>query len=67
MIIVMMKNPLQKNLRMALKFLRCFAQKGSFKRLKSKLISSQNGYKKLLQNLESFANLNIELTTKIEQ
>jgi hypothetical protein len=35
--------------------------------LKSKLLSSQNDYKNLLENLKSFANLNVELTTKIEQ
>jgi hypothetical protein len=35
--------------------------------LKNKLISSQNDYKCLLENFETFANLNYELTTKIEQ
>jgi FtsZ-binding cell division protein ZapB len=31
------------------------------------LISSQNNYKCLLENFETFANLNCELSTKIEQ
>jgi FtsZ-binding cell division protein ZapB len=31
------------------------------------LISSQNGYKGLLEKFEAFANLNCELSTKIEQ
>jgi hypothetical protein len=31
------------------------------------LISSQNDYKNLLDKFELFANLNVELTTKIEQ
>jgi PP-loop superfamily ATP-utilizing enzyme len=35
--------------------------------LKSKLISSQNDYNCLLENFEIFANLNCEITTKIEQ
>jgi DNA repair exonuclease SbcCD ATPase subunit len=35
--------------------------------LKNKLINSQNDYKCLLEKLETFANLNCELTTKIEQ
>jgi hypothetical protein len=35
--------------------------------LKSKLLSSQNDYKDFLENFKSFANLNVELTTKIEQ
>jgi hypothetical protein len=35
--------------------------------LKNKLISSQNDYKCLLDKFETFANLNCELTTKIEQ
>jgi FtsZ-binding cell division protein ZapB len=32
-----------------------------------KLISSQNDYKCLLEKFETFANLNCELSTKIEQ
>jgi FtsZ-binding cell division protein ZapB len=35
--------------------------------LKNKLISSQNDYKRLLEKIETFANLNCELSTKIEQ
>jgi hypothetical protein len=35
--------------------------------LKNKLISSQNDYKGLLENFETFENLNCELSTKIEQ
>jgi FtsZ-binding cell division protein ZapB len=35
--------------------------------LKNKLISSQNDYKCLLEKFETFANLNCELSTKIEQ
>jgi hypothetical protein len=35
--------------------------------LKSKFLSSQNDYKCLLENFKIFANLNCELTTKIEQ
>jgi FtsZ-binding cell division protein ZapB len=34
--------------------------------LKNKLISSQNDYKGLLEKFETFANLNSELSTKIE-
>jgi FtsZ-binding cell division protein ZapB len=35
--------------------------------LKNKLISSQNDYKCLLEKFKTFANLNCELTTKIEK
>jgi FtsZ-binding cell division protein ZapB len=35
--------------------------------LKNKLISSQNDYKCLLEKFKTFANLNCELSTKIEQ
>jgi FtsZ-binding cell division protein ZapB len=45
----------------------CTKQKGQLKTLKNKLISSQNDYKGLLENFEAFANLNCELSTKIEQ
>jgi FtsZ-binding cell division protein ZapB len=45
----------------------CTTQKAQLKTLKNKLISSQNDYKCLLENFETFANLNCELTTKIEQ
>jgi chromosome segregation ATPase len=57
------------NLCMSLSFFRMFAtkQKDQLKTLKNKLISSQNDYKCLLEKFETFANLNCELTTKIEQ
>jgi hypothetical protein len=42
-------------------------QKAQLKTLKNNLISSQNDYKYLLEKIETFANLNCELTTKIEQ
>jgi hypothetical protein len=45
----------------------CTKQKAQLKTLKNKLISSQNDYKCLLQKIKTFANLNYELTTKIEQ
>jgi FtsZ-binding cell division protein ZapB len=45
----------------------CTKQKGQLKTLKNKLISSQNGYKGLLEKFETFANLNCELSTKIEK
>jgi FtsZ-binding cell division protein ZapB len=45
----------------------CTKQKAQLKTLKNKLISSQNGYKGLLENFETFANLNCELSSKIEQ
>jgi FtsZ-binding cell division protein ZapB len=45
----------------------CTKQKAQLKTLKSKLISSQNDYKCLLEKIETFANLNCELSTKIEQ
>jgi hypothetical protein len=44
----------------------CTKQKAQFKTFKNKLISSQNDYKCLLEKFETFANLNCELTTKIE-
>jgi FtsZ-binding cell division protein ZapB len=44
----------------------CTKQKAQLKTLKSKLISSQNDYKCLLEKFETFANLNCELSTKIE-
>jgi hypothetical protein len=57
------------NLRMTLIFFEdiCTKQKGQLKTLKNKLIGSQNDYKCLLEKFETFANLNCELTTKIEQ
>jgi hypothetical protein len=45
----------------------CTKQKAQLKTLKNKLISSQNDYKGLLEKFEAFANLNYELSTKIEQ
>jgi chromosome segregation ATPase len=45
----------------------CTKQKAQLKTLKNKLISSQNDYKGLLEKFETFANLNCELSTKIEQ
>ena len=45
----------------------CTKQKTQLQTLKNKLISSQNDYKGLLENFEAFANLNCELSTKIEQ
>jgi hypothetical protein len=45
----------------------CTKQKAQVKTLKNKLISSQNDYKCLLNKFETFANLNCELSTKIEQ
>jgi FtsZ-binding cell division protein ZapB len=42
-------------------------QKGQLKTLKNKMISSQNDYKVLLEKIETFAILNCELSTKIEQ
>jgi hypothetical protein len=44
----------------------CTKQKAQLKTLKNKLISSQNDYKGLLEKFETFANLNCELSTKIE-
>jgi hypothetical protein len=44
----------------------CTKQKAQLKTLKNKLISSQNGYKGLQEKFETFANLNCELSTKIE-
>jgi hypothetical protein len=45
----------------------CTKQKAQLKTLKNKLISSQNDYKCLLEKFKTFANLNCELSTKIEQ
>jgi hypothetical protein len=44
----------------------CTKQKAELKTLKNKLVSSQNDYKGLLEKFETFANLNSELSTKIE-
>src|SRR5688500_10799285 len=56
------------NLRKPLNFSRMFAlsNKSQLKTLKNKLIISQNDYKGLLEKIETFANLNCELSTKIE-
>jgi FtsZ-binding cell division protein ZapB len=45
----------------------CTKQKAQLKTMKNKLISSQNDYKGLPEKFETFANLNCELSTKIEQ
>jgi hypothetical protein len=45
----------------------CTKQKAQLKTLKNKFISYQNDYKGLLENFETFTNLNCELSTKIEQ
>jgi hypothetical protein len=45
----------------------CTKQKAQLKTLKNKLISSQSDYKGFLEKFEAFANLNCELSTKIEQ
>ena len=45
----------------------CTSQQKKLKMLQEKLDSSQEAYKTLLEQYESFANLNIELSTKIEQ
>jgi uncharacterized phage infection (PIP) family protein YhgE len=45
----------------------CTKQKAQLKTLKNKLIISQDDYKCLLEKFETFANLNYELSTKIEQ
>jgi FtsZ-binding cell division protein ZapB len=52
----------------AIKFFQdvCTKQKAQLKTLKNKLFSSQNDYKGLLEKFETFANLNSELSTKIE-
>jgi regulator of RNase E activity RraB len=44
----------------------CTSQQKKLKKLKEKLDSSQEAYKTLLEQYETFANLNIELSTKIE-
>ena len=44
----------------------CTKQKAQLKTSKNKLIGSQNDYKGLLEKFETLANLNCELSTKIE-
>jgi hypothetical protein len=62
-------NPSVDELVEAVKFFQdiCTKQKAQLKTLKNKLISSQNDYKGLLEKFETFADLNCELLTKIEQ
>jgi FtsZ-binding cell division protein ZapB len=62
-------NPSIDELVKAVKFFQdvCTKQKAQLKTLKNKLISSQIDYKGLLEKFETFANLNCELSTKIEQ
>ena len=45
----------------------CTSQQKKLKSLKEKLDSSQKAYKTLLEQYENFANLNVELSTKIEK
>ena len=45
----------------------CTSQQKKLKVLKEKLDSSQQAYATLLEQYETFANLNMELSTKIEQ
>ena len=43
------------------------SQQKKLEKLKEKLNSSQQAYATLLEQYETFANLNVELSTKIEQ
>ena len=45
----------------------CTSQQKKINELKAKVDSSQQAYKVLLEQYETFANLNVELSTKIEQ
>ena len=45
----------------------CTSQQKKLEKLKEKLDSSQEVYKTLLEQYENFANLNVELSTKVEQ
>jgi hypothetical protein len=45
----------------------CTKEKAQIKVLKSKLLSSQNDYNCLIEKFKTLANLNCDLTTKIEQ
>ena len=45
----------------------CISQQKKLEKLKEKLDSSQEAYKTLLEQYKTFANLNMELSTKIEQ
>jgi hypothetical protein len=44
----------------------CTSQQKKLKLLKERLDSSQEAYNTLLEQYETFANLNVELSTKIE-
>ena len=45
----------------------CTSQQKKLEKLKEKLDSSQQAYATLLEQYETFANVNVELSTKIEQ
>ena len=45
----------------------CTSQQKRLEKLKEKLDSSQQDYATLLEQYETFVNLNMELSTKIEQ
>jgi FtsZ-binding cell division protein ZapB len=45
----------------------CTSQQKKLEKLKEKLDSSQQAYATLLEQYETFINLNMELSTKIEQ
>ena len=45
----------------------CTSQQKKLEKIKEKLDSSQEVYKTLLEQYKNFANLNVELSTKIEQ
>ena len=45
----------------------CTSQQKKLEKLKEKLDSSQESYKTLLEQYENFDNLNVELSSKIEQ
>ena len=45
----------------------CTSQQKKLEKLKEKLDSSQQAYATLLEQYETFTNLNMELSTKIEQ
>ena len=45
----------------------CTSKQKKLKKIKVKLDSPQEEYKTLLEQYENFANLNVELSTKIEQ
>ena len=45
----------------------CTSQQKKLRKIKEKLDSSQEAYKTLIEQYKNFANLNVELSTKIEQ